>query len=175
MNRKQVWMVMGLLLAMATAGFAQRDSDDQQRFHGIINDYVAANVSPTGPWEVRGTWTLKLKGNSGKADFSAVLTMVRSDLWISGGGDPSKRTPHAHHLYMVDGVVTPIANGFRVTGPVMVTASGNPPPFGTNNTLQIDVTGGSVVMFSNVKLTFGGDAVGHFGTNAINGAVADSK
>ena len=49
------------------------------------------------------------------------------------------------------------------------------PPFGTNSTLQVDVTGGDLVAYSNVTLTFGGDAAKHFGTNPVAGVVSGVK
>jgi hypothetical protein len=143
---------------------------------GLINDYSPVNISPTGPWEIRGQWQMHLMGASGKATFTAQLTMVRSDYWIlaTPGADPDNpaaRMPHTHHLSIPQGTVTPLANGFRVSGPAVVTASGNPAPFGPSSELQVDVTGGSSVPYSNVKVTFTGDAIVHFGTQALEGVV----
>ena len=41
--------------------------------------------------------------------------------------------------------------------------------------MQIDITGGNTVAFSNIKLTFGGDAVAHFGAQPVNGVVRTVK
>jgi hypothetical protein len=77
-----------------------------------------------------------------------------------------------HHLTLVDATVTPLTNGFRVTGPVIATGNGAyPAPCGPNSTLQIDITGGNSVAYSNIQLTFTGDATKHFGTQPINGVV----
>lgn len=142
---------------------------------GVFNDYTPAGSS--GPWELRGQWSLKINGESGNADFSAVLTMERSDLGVTlTGGDPNNpasRHAHTHHIIVSDATVTPLANGFRVSGPATITGNGNfpAPDFGPNTTVQIDVTGGNTVSPSNIKLTFIGDAATHFGTQPVNGVV----
>src|SRR5271156_2551508 len=59
-------------LALPFAALAQAPMPDH--FRGIINDYTAA-TGVSGPWEMHGTWSLKLKRESGKADFSAIMTM----------------------------------------------------------------------------------------------------
>jgi hypothetical protein len=146
----------------------------------LISDYTPQSVS--GPWEVRGQWSLKVKGESGTADFTAAVAMVRSDLGVTlsapGGSlnDPKARNAHTHHITLVDGTVTPITNGFRVIGKARITGNGiYPPPFGQSSTLQIDIIGGNSVAFSNIKLTFGGDAAAHFGSQPINGVVQSFK
>jgi hypothetical protein len=176
MKSKSFWWVaqIGVLVLAAGIG-ALAQTPKPVRFSGLINDYTpGTSVSPVGPWEVRGKWSLIVKGRSGKADFSAFLTMERSDYWVLTLGnpdDPSGRSPHTHTVSLVDGEVTPIDNGFRVSGTATVTASGNPPPFGSSTPLQIDITGGSVVPFSNIKLTFGSPAAGHFGSQPLDGVV----
>jgi hypothetical protein len=147
-------------------------------FSGTLNDYSPGNVAPTGPWQVNGDWVLTVKGDSGKADFSASLTMVRSDAWVLAHGDlndPSGRTPHTHTIKLVDGAVTILANGFRVSGSAAVTGSGNPAPFGLLSPVQIDITGGTAVSFSNIKVTFSTPAAGHFGTQPLDGVVNSVK
>jgi hypothetical protein len=180
--------VIMVVLAIGAGALAQ--APKHMKFAGTLNDYTPAVGTGTksigGPWEVRGHWSMKVKGDSGKADFSAELTMERSDqgVILNGKGDfenagntqPTPRNAHTHHITLVDGMVTVIPNGFRVTGPAIITASGAyPPPFGTPSTLQIDITGvtGAVddVTFSNIAVTFQGAAVAHFGANPINGVV----
>jgi len=183
MNSKAFsWAVrfaMVLVLAVATGAMAQTGTP--VHFSGIINDYSPSNVSPMGPWEIRGQWTLTLKGESGKADFSAVLTMERSDYWVSTNfqdpTNPSLRSAHTHHITIEDGIVTPITGGFEVSGPVTITKDGSPAPLSAS-TLTVDITGGTSVEFSNVTLTFHngvGGATAHFGTQAIHGVVRKSK
>jgi hypothetical protein len=57
-------------------------------------------VSPTGPWEMRGSWQLTLKAGGRKADFSAEFNMEISDYSIVCCGIdpdmPAERKPHSH-------------------------------------------------------------------------------
>lgn len=170
------FLVCAILLVIGTAALAQ--APQQMSFSGMLNDYSPSNVSPTGPWSVAGDWSLVVKGDSGKADFSASLTMVRSDIWVTAHGnvdDPSGRTPHTHHVTLTDGSVTILSNGFRVSGNANLTATGNVPPFGSPIPVTIDITGGSILAFSNIKVTFGAPASGHFGTQPIEGVVNSAK
>ena len=170
------FLLVAILLAIGTSALAQ--NPQQMSFSGTLNDYSPSNVSPTGPWSVAGDWSLVVKGDSGKADFTASLTMVRSDLWVTAHGnadDPSGRTPHTHNIALTDGSVTILANGFRVSGNAAVTASGNPAPFGSPVPVTIDITGGSALAFSNIKVTFGAPASNHFGTQPIEGVVNTVK
>jgi hypothetical protein len=185
MQNKAFWWAVGILAVAALAGGsgvqAQVPKEDM-RFSGTINDFTPANVpvTVTGPWEVRGHWSLIVKAN-GKAEFVAALTMARSDQGVLMNGtkdldDPTDRNAHTHHITLVGAEVTAIPNattGFRVTGGVVtITANGNnPPPFGAVSTLQIDITGGNTVTFSNVAVTLGGDAAGHFGAAPMHGVV----
>jgi hypothetical protein len=63
-------------------------------------------TSTTGPYEVRGTWNLQLKGSSGKANFEAALNMVLSDGWVltlgDGNFDPNGRGAHTQHITIAD-------------------------------------------------------------------------
>jgi hypothetical protein len=168
-------LVLGIfVLAVGRSSHAQ---DVPAHFNGLINDHT---VPGAGSWELHGVWTLQVKGESGKADFTAALTMERSDYFFLAppGADPSSlavRNAHTHHVALTGGLVTFIANGFRVTGPATLTGNGATPPFGTNSTLQVDVTGGNLVMYSNIALTFGGDAAKHFGSEPLAGVVSAMK
>jgi len=176
MRRKQIWQIGILVLAMTVGALAQSwENNNPVHLRGTISDVSAANVAPPGPWVIPGTWSLNLKGDSGKAEFSASLSMEESDYWVLANSkdpnDPQVRNPHTHHVELVNGVVTPLSNGFRVTGPATVTANGGPAPFGPNSTVQIDITGGALVPYSNIKVTFGGDAVAHLGMQPLDGVV----
>lgn len=179
MASRRIWAAtaIGFLVLIASPA-TQAEPQPPRHLRGLINDYSPVSISPTGPWEIRGEWELDLKGASEKAVFTAELTMVRSDYWVwstsANADDPAARTPHTHHI-AVRGTVTMLANGFRVSGPAQVTASGNPAPFGPATQLQIDVTGGSSVPYSNIKLTFIGDAAGHFGMQPLEGVVRSWK
>ena len=130
---------------------------------------------------MHGTWSLTLDRDFDSADFSVALDMEHSDMAMLSG--TPTRNAHTHHITVVRGTVTPLSNGFRVTGAATATANGAfPAPFGPNSTLQIDVTGANQVEFSNIQLTFVNNADGspsnavtHFGPQAINGVVRKVK
>ena len=169
---KQFWCATVIAMAVvASSSGAKAQTAEAANLSGIIHDFTAASF---GSWEINGEWSLTLKGESGLADFSAVLAMVRSDYWLftAPGADPENptaRSPHTHHISLVDGTATMMGNSIRVTGPIAITANGN--PFGSSSSIQVDVTGGSSVAFSNVKVTFGGDAEMHFGPQPLDGVV----
>jgi hypothetical protein len=176
-----------LALALGTGALAQ--DSRQVTFRGVMNDYTPASPPVSGPWEVRGSWWLTVKGRSGHADFSAALTMERSDLGAVQNASPSSTTPpppplddpknrsaHTHHITLVNGEVTETATGFQLTGPATITKDGAwPPPFGPNPpVLTIEVTGGTgenSVRFSNITVLFGFPANKHFGSAPLLGVV----
>ena len=176
------------LLVLAASIAAPAQAPKHMKFAGTMNDYTPA-TGVSGPWEVRGHWSLQIKRDSGNADFSAELTMERSDegVTLNGKGDfdninnasPTPRNAHTHHITLVGGTVTEIPNGFRVTGPAIITGNGAyPPPFGEPSSLQIDITGSTganSVAFSNIAVTFQGKAGNHFGMHPMNGVVRSAK
>jgi hypothetical protein len=177
-----VAIMVVLALAAGTVAHAQRARC--MRFHGTVNDYTPASTG--GPWEMRGTWSLVLHENSGLADFSAELNMEQSDEGIINmaiaKGDtadptvefntPALRGAHTHHIVLEGKSFTKLANGgYQVSGPInLVTKDGTPAPFGQSS-LTVEVTGGSVIKFSNMTMTFTGPGTGHFGMQAIHGVV----
>jgi hypothetical protein len=176
-----------LAVALGTSALAQ--DPRQVTFRGVMNDFTPAASPVSGPWEVRGSWWLTVKGRSGHADFSAALTMERSDLGAVQNAPPSKTTPppnplddpknrsaHTHHITMVNGEVTETATGFQVTGYATITKDGAwPPPFGPIlPLLTIEITGGTgenSVRFSNITVLFATPADKHFGSAPLLGVV----
>ena len=199
MQKKTLWavrIIVVLVLAVGIGALAQAPMPTH--FSGLINDYSPATISGklVGPWVMHGTWSLDVKDRSGLADFSAAMTMELSDYAVVNGvvknvDDPAARSAHTHHITMKDATVsygtglcpvnTPAATnpGFVVTGLARITGNGSPAPFSKGDTvlstLQVCVSGGSDVPFSNVTLEFGSPANGHFGSQAINGVVRKSK
>ncbi len=182
MKSKDFWKVAPIgvvVLALSIGALAQIPT--HTRFRGLFRDYTPANTPPSvaGPWEIGGEWSLVLKGESDKVEFSAALTMVHSDLGVTNGdlNTPAARNAHTHHITLVDSTVEPLSNGgFRVTGTAIITANGNyPPPFGPSSNVQIDIIGGSSVPYSNIQMTLSGDAFKHFGGQPINGVVRSFK
>jgi hypothetical protein len=200
MHKTFFWSVGAcvLVLALGTGVVAQDRSPEH--FRGIINDFTAAHAKgkPSGPWELHGVWRLDSSWDRNMADFSAALTMENSDYWLlinsnppADPDSPVTRTPHTHHITMKDAQVTwdpslvstgcpsasynpPTTTGFMVTGSASITGNGGYPPFapqGQLSPLTVCITGGTQARFSNITLVFGTPASGHFGSQAINGAV----
>lgn len=168
------------VLVLASAAAAQ--SATPRVFKGEINAYspqTTSSTGTTGPYEVRGPWSLKLKGNSTKADFRAALNMELSDGWVitenNSNFDPSARGAHTHHIALVDAEVTPISTGgYLISGTATITLNGSPAPV-SPSPLTVEITGGTDVGFSNVTLTFGSPASNHFGTVPLAGVVHSVK
>lgn len=166
MNSSILWRVAAVcaaVLASSTIGTAQ--TSEQTKVSGVINDYTAA-LDAGGPWHVTGEWRVWVKGDSGKGDFSAALSMVRAD--------NATRAAHTHHVMLVDGDVTRTPNGFRITGAAGITSNGNLAGF-SESLVQIEVTGGGALPFSNVTVTFGGAAAAHFGDLPLDGVVTQRQ
>jgi hypothetical protein len=144
------------------------------QLNGTIGDYVWVEAGPGfGAWFVSGEGSLRVQGTSGKADFMASLLGVRSDLWaLQNPSDPvtTTRSPHTHHVWIVDAAVTSIPNGFKVSGIATITANGSTTPY-SSAPVQVEITGGDLVRFSNMRLIFLGDAIGHFGSQPYDGVV----
>ena len=204
MNSKRLSSILCAIvlpaLAAASSALAQAPP---RRLSGTISDYtpLIPTLSPTGPWEMRGRWSLHVKGDSGKADFSASMTMELSDSGVAAAGknltDPASRSPHTHHIVMTDASVStdpadlascPTLSPSNtaklvVTGPAnFISGNGNAAPFEKlgPTTLQVCISGGtdgtSEVAYSNMTLVMTGPAADkHFGPQAIHGAVRFSK
>jgi hypothetical protein len=158
----RVASLLAIILALSSQGLAQAPA---HKLAGTINDYTAA-LDAAGPWHISGEWSLSLKGDSGKGDFSAALTMVRAD--------NAARAAHTHHGMLVDGDVTLLAHGFRIAGAAGMTCNGNLAGF-SGSTVDIQVTGGNALELSNVTVTFGGAAAGHFGDQAVHGVITQRR
>jgi hypothetical protein len=184
-------------LAIGASSLAQERIPE--RLSGLINDYTPSNVAG-GPYEMRGKWSLRLHSDSLTADFSAFVNMETSDYGISEGTvdptNPTTRGAHTHHITMSAPFTYLISDASGIcplppppspptTGPVIVitgtpavgtpkiSANGGPAPFDTKGPsgLQVCVTGGTEVAFSNITLAFSGPAAGHFGSLPIHGVV----
>ena len=154
--------VATITLALSAQGLAQ---GPVRKLDGTINDYTAA-LDAGGPWHITGEWSLKLEGDSGTGDFTAALSMVRADNPV--------RSAHTHHLMLDDAAVTPLVGGFRISGAAVMTSNGNLAGF-SGSTADVQMTGGNAVSISNVTITFGGAAVGHFGDQPLHGVVTELR
>jgi hypothetical protein len=176
-----------LVLFSATGAVAQ----ERGPFHftGVLNDYSPANPLIVGsPYEMHGQWALDLHEWGRTADFIADMTMsdygtTNNVLDATKGG----QNAHTHHIRLTKVKVTwdmigcpaypkpLITGGFQLNGTVsLITGNGSNAPFETSppsTTLQVCITGGNEVPFSNMTMVFVGPATNHFGTQAIHGVV----
>lgn len=180
--------IIAVVLLVASPQMLSQDLPPSVHLSGLINDYTPVS-GVSGPWEMRGEWSLNLRGDSGKATFSASLNMTHSDYWVvlnPGAADDNSaltgRHPHTHVITVSDATITTLAGGgFEVSGPVFVTADGSAAPFmskcsdTTPCKLTIDVIGGAVLPLSNITLTFTGPPTTHFGMQAIHGFIRMGK
>ena len=150
---------IGFVLVLAAQALAQ--SSSPFKVEGTLNDYTdAANTA--GPWHITAEWSAELRGRSGRVDFIASLTMVRS---ATGAWS------HTHHVALMNATVTPIPNGHRISGDAVITSNGAVGGFSGSH-VDVDITGGSALALSNSRLTFSDAAIGHFGDQPIEGVVS---
>jgi len=156
MLRRRMYLPIALLLLSTTVG-----AKSPGHLAGVINHYTAT-LDANGPWYIAGDWSVAFKGNSGRADVAIALSMVREL-------NEAARQPHTHHIGLENGTVTALANGLRISGTPDATTNGNAAFAGS--TVQVDITGGDSVRFSNITVTFTGGAANHFGTAPLQGVV----
>jgi len=161
--KNRIAWVFVVCMALSIQGAAQ--SAAETKAEGLIADYTA-DLDGQGPWRVLGEFAVVQMGRSGKADFSASLSMVRAD--------NSSRSPHTHHVGLTDGDVTPIAGGYRITGAAVIAGNGNLAGF-SGSRIVVDIVGGNAVPQANIRLTFLDGAVAHFGSDPLDGVVTRAR
>jgi len=178
-NKALGWTVLTiavLILAASVGALAQTSS--LTTFIGDINAYspqaTSSTGAVTGPYEIRGPWSMTLKGAS-TANFSTDLNMEESDGWCmtqnGSNFDPAARNAHTHHITLVNAAVTTITNGFQITGTATIMANGAISTTLSPSVLTVQVTGGTDRKYSNITLTFQAPASTHFGTEPVAGVV----
>lgn len=135
------------------------------KIEGVVNDFSPNSTSPAGPYQVSGPWSLQWDP-SGKAQFTASLTMVRPSPATDSEAD---RNFHTHHIVVADAKVEIVGTTIVVSGPAKITASGN--AVLPDSTVRVEIGGGNALTVSNMTLTFGGAAVAHFTDRPYNGVV----
>jgi len=179
----------GITLVLAAGNLPAQDLR-RVHFGGLINDYSPSTVSG-GPYEIRGQWSVDVNTSGSTADFSADLNMETSDYGITDTTqvdptNPGTRSPHTHHISMTNATVSydmsvcpanspaTTSAGVVINGTATTTGNGGPAPFESKgaSTLQICITGGAEVQFSNVTLVYTGPATTHFGPQPIHGVVS---
>lgn len=177
MKTKIGWLAPLLAVAafVATA-HPSNNAATPKKLQGLISDFSPPNTSPAGPYLVTGPWSLQWQP-SGKADFEASLTMVRRD-----GTDEATRNFHTHHVVVHDGEVTRETNPStgvetivitpqeNVTS-TLITSNGGVPQVLAAGTVRIEITGGTALAPTNIKLIFNGSASAHFTTEPYDGVV----
>lgn len=208
MTSKTVRRAAGVIVVLVLSAGAGAGILAQVRrpvhFSGVINDYPVSMTSSggtVGPWEVRGPWSLELRGFSGTADFSAALTMEFSDFSVGAANVATdSRSQHTHHITMTGATVIenppqgtspgdcpPNASGtpaytsqIEINGMADVAGNGGS-PFGAGVLvpLQVCIDGSSNVEFSNITLVFTKLSDGspsaatlHFGAPPLHGVVS---
>jgi len=179
------------VLLLASGTYAMAETQGPVHFKGLINDYTTAGVAG-GPYEMHGQWSMELHPDRGTADFFADMTMSSYGTTTTNTGtvteDPTQAgvNPHTHHIRLTEVAISTEATGcppyktattvrFQINGTLsMMTGNGNvlkgetDPP---SSQLQVCVSGGPVVEYSNVTLVFSTPASNHFGLQAIHGDV----
>jgi hypothetical protein len=173
-HRQTLAVALVTILTVLIGPTLSAQNPPQMRIAGTLNDLVWVEAGAgAGAWQVSGTWSARLLGNSGKVEFLAAILGVRSDLWVlQEGVDPATalRSPHTHHVGLLDGTVTTIPGGIRLTGTAIITTNGNTAPF-SNSPIVVEITGGNTVPYSNMKLMFLGASTEHFGSQPYDGVV----
>jgi hypothetical protein len=157
MNGKVLWWaarIAAVMVLTAATGVLAQDPPLPEHLSGIINDYtplLPSSYSPRGPWELRGHWSLDLKGNSGKADFSAYLTMELSDSGVAeNSGDltvAASRMAHAHHFVMTDATVSTDPADLSDTSKCPASSPSNTPRFLVSGTANFISANGNDAPF----------------------------
>jgi hypothetical protein len=108
-------IVTAVVAAMTLSSQVLAQTPPQTKLNGVIHDYTAS-LDESGPWQVVGHWTLALNTASGKVDFLAALSMVRSE--------SASRQHHTHHIQLSDGHVIALTTGYRISGTASITLTG---------------------------------------------------
>jgi hypothetical protein len=189
-----LFVSIGLLLSFTPVSGPNAAAQEPAplQFSGLINDYSPSTVNG-GPWEMHGQWTMSINAWTGKADFSADMTMSGYGTNSMGVPDATQggQKAHTHHIELTNATVTwnttgcptyspGTYGGFQLNQTVsLLTGNGSNATFETSppsSVLHVCVSGGegnSSVPFSNITLTFasGSPAISHFGPQPIHGVV----
>jgi hypothetical protein len=197
MKRKTLPSAVRVLavLLLAAGSYVLAEDRGPEHFGGVINDYTVGSVAG-GPYEMHGQWSMELHRERGTADFFADMTMSSFGTIKTSTGatveDPTQAgvNPHTHHIRLTGVVMksevsecpqygTPTTFRFEISGTLsLMTGNGNvlkgetDPP---TSMLQVCVSGGPEVEYSNITLVFGAPANMHFGMGAIHGVVRSAS
>ena len=160
MSRRILVTAALVVITLGVTAPARAQSTVVARVDGTFHDFTA-DLDGSGPWQLVGGWSGALKA-TGTVDVQASLSMVRAD-------NPTRQA-HTHHVTLVDGAVSAIAGGYRISGTATIASNGATAGF-SGSPVVVDITGGAAVGLAKITLTFQGAAVAHFGDQPIDGVV----
>lgn len=170
MHSRMHWRVASLaaiVVALSVQGLAQPAAPKE--LSGMIHDYLVTNGER---WHVGGEWSLRLKGDRSTGDFSAMFIGVPRDnpplFPISAA--------HTHFVSVADGdvTVTRDENGnliLTLSGPGTFTGNGNLQSAYSGSHVEVTITGGNTIPYSNFGMTISPPASEHYGDETFHGVV----
>jgi hypothetical protein len=140
---------------------------------GTIHDYLVTNGER---WHVSGEWSLQLKGDRNTGDFTAMFIGVPRD-------NPPlypNSAPHTHFVSLADAEITATEdeNGQRtliVSGPGTFTGNGNLQASFSGSPVEVRITGGNTIPYSNFGMTIRAPAAVHYGEETFHGVVTRQR
>lgn len=169
-----LWRVASLVavvVALSSQGLAQPATPRELR--GMIHDYLLTGGER---WHAAGEWSLQLKGNGRRGDFSAGFIGVPRD------NPPLFPTSaaHTHHVSIVDGdvIATEDANGNRIltiSGPGTFTGNGTLQSAFSGSHVEVTIKGGNAISYTNFEMVIGPPATDHYGTETFHGVVTRQR
>jgi hypothetical protein len=140
---------------------------------GTIHDYLVTNGER---WHVSGEWSLQLKGDGGTGDFSAMFIGVPRD-------NPPlfpNSAAHTHFVSVANAQITATQDetGKRtliVSGPGTFTGNGNLQASFSGSHVEVRITGGNTIPYSNFGMTISAPASEHYGNETFHGVVTRQR
>ena len=169
--RSRVASIAAIVVALSGQGLAQ--SAAPKELSGTIHDYLVTNGER---WHVSGEWFLQVKGDKSTGDFSAMFIGVPRDkppLFPNSG-------PHTHFVSIVDGqvAVTEDENGrliLTISGAGIFTGNGNLQSAYSGSHVEVTITGGNTIRYSNFGMTISAPASEHYGDETFHGVVTRQR
>lgn len=167
----RVALLAAIFVALSAQGLAQPAAPKE--LSGMIHDYL---VTAGERWHVAGEWSLQLKGDRSTGEFRAMFIGVPRD-------NPPlfpNSVPHTHSVSIVDGnvTVTRDANGnlrLTISGPGTFTGNGNLQAAYSGSHVEVTITGGNTIPYSNFGMTISAPASQHYGDETFHGVVTRQK
>jgi hypothetical protein len=168
---RRVVSLAAVVVALSGQGLAQTAAPKE--LSGTIHDYLVTNGER---WQVSGEWSLQVKGDKRKGDFLAMFIGVPRD------NPPlfAVSRPHTHFVSIVDGnvAVTQDENGnlrLTISGPGTFTGNGNAQTAFAGSQVEVTITGGNTIPYSNFGMTISAPASGHYGDETFHGLVTRQR